>query len=146
MAGDVKVAVVSGKLSSSGTGFVDLKKTGFGTVKSCIVLVGLDLDDGTGVAVQSRISIGLSDLTNNYCISHQDEDASAKVDCDAIKSNTKAYISIETSGSISFEGTAGSVTDGVRLTNASMGVSPPFATVIMFGGADLAVDLRLIPA
>ena len=45
--------------------------------------------------------------------------------------------------SVNFSGTASIITDGVRLTHATGEVSlGEFTTVIMFGGADLAVDLR----
>ena len=146
MAGDVRVAVVSGQLSASGTGTADFTKSGFGTPKACIVIITADAVDNAAVAAESRASIGFSDFTNNHCLTHQDEDASAKVDCDTRKSNTKAYVTLSVSGGADIEGTAGTITDGVRLTNsANASGSTFFATVIMFGGADLQVSLDRIP-
>ena len=142
MAGEVKVAVVSGQLAT-GTNFADFTKSGFGAVKACIVIVGQDGTDDTSVGSQSRMSIGFSDFTNQFCIVHQDEDASAKVDCDALKSNTKVFYILDAAANIIHDGTASSITDGVRITNTSgTGSSQPFVTVIMFGGADLAVSLQ----
>ncbi len=141
MAGDVKVAVVSGQISSSPTGTADFTSPALGTPGACIILFTSDNTDDTSVISQSRMSIGFSDFTGDYCIAHQDEDASAKVDCDAIKSNTSCYIRLNLSGTVDTQGTASTITDGVRLTNTS-GVSLLYATVIMLGGADLAVDIR----
>ncbi len=144
MAGDVTVAVVSKQLSTSGTGTTDFTKSGFGTPKACIIIMTEDETDGTTVSVQSRLSIGFSDFTNHRCITHQDEDASAKVDCDALKSATKAYVILDVGASVIIDGTAGTgVTDGVRLTNTTnTNADDPFATVIMFSGADPVDDLR----
>jgi len=144
MAGDVKVAVGSTTVSTSvGGSSVSITKTGFGPPKAAIIIVTYD---GSGSpSAESKASIGFSDFTNDYCISHQDEDASAKVDCDAIKSNTKSYWVLNTSGGIDVTGTISTVTDGLRLDNtAGESASQPNtkATAIMFGGADLAVDLR----
>lgn len=145
MAGNVKVAVVSGAISSSGTGTADFTKSGFGTPKACIVLLSFDTADDTSVAVEGKASIGFSDFTNHRCISHQDEDASAKVDCDARKSATKAYVLLDVGGVVDIDGTLSTITDGVRLTNTTNGSSSAvFATVIMFGGADLQVSLDSI--
>ena len=143
MAGDIKVAVVSGQISSSDTGTADFTKSGFGTPKACIVILSEDVVDDTSTSVHSRVSIGFSDFTNDFCIGHQDENNQAKVDCDAIKSNTSCYIALSSSGSILRKGTASTITDGVRLTN-TLGLAAPFATVIMFGGADLQVSLDSI--
>lgn len=142
MAGDVKVAVVSGQISTSGTGTADFTKSGFGTPKACIIIFGEDTSDNTNVNAQSRMSIGFSDFSSDYCIAHQDEDASAKVDCDAIKSNTLSYIEMSVTGGILTSGTASTITDGVRLTNNAGGFGAPFATVIMFGGVDLGVSVQ----
>ncbi len=141
MAGDVKVAVVGGQLPVSDTGTADFTKGGFGTPKACIIILTKDITDDTSVNTESLVSIGFSDFTDDYCITHQDEDASAKVDCDALKSNTSCYTRISTSADVSVQGTADAITDGVRLTNTS-GSGQPFATVIMFGGADLAISLQ----
>ncbi len=142
MAGDVKVAVVSAALDFSVSATTDFTKSGFGTSKACIVLLGHDTTDGTAVTVQSRVSIGFSDFTDDFCITHQDENASAKVDCDALKSNTACYINLNTGANIEVSGIASTITDGVRLTNnAGSAVTDRFATVIMFGGADLTVAL-----
>lgn len=142
MAGDIKVAIVSGPISSSGTGTADFTKAGFGTPKACIILLSFDAADDASVAVEGRASIGFSDFTNQRMISHQDEDASAKVDCDARKSNTRAYSLSDTGGGIELRGAASTITDGVRLTNeTNVSGATPFATVIMFGGADLQVSL-----
>ena len=142
MAGDVKVAVVSGKISAGGSGTADFTKSGFGTPLACIVLLSDDPTDDANVQAKSSASIGFSDFTNNYSITHQDEDNSAKVDCDARKSNTDSYALVTFAGLIGVQGTASTITDGVRLTNSNNdeGISP-FATIIMFGGADLKVSL-----
>ncbi len=142
MAGDVTVAVVSGAISAISGGTADFIKTDFGTPKACIVLISFDATDNTSVSAQSKISIGFSDFTNHYCITHQDEDASAKVDCDALKSNTAVAVVLDAGGSVDRSCTASTVTDGVRLTNDAQGGNAWFATVIMFGGADLAVSLQ----
>ncbi len=146
MAGDVKVAVVSGPISSSGTGTADFIKSGFGTPKACIVLLSFDTVDDTGVAGEGRASTGLSDFTNHRCISHQDEDLESKVDCDSRKSATKAYeILSNAPGVIDINGTASAITDGVRLTNTTnLPALAVFATIIMFGGADLQISLDSI--
>ncbi len=142
-AGDVTVSVQSAALSTSGTGTTDFIKSGFGTPKACKIIVSFDTTDDTGVAAQSRVSIGFSDFTNHRCITHQDEDASAKVDCDALKSATKAYVILDAAGAVIIDGTASAITDGVRLTNTTNTNSDaPFVTVEMFGGADLVDDIR----
>ncbi len=143
MAGDVTVAVVSEVHEGSASLTTDYVKSGFGTVKACIVLMGFDEDDDTSVASHSRISIGVSDFTGQYSVSHQDETSQAKVDCDAYKSNTGCYLILNSNGTPVIGGTASAITDGVRLTNSGIGSGTnPFATVIMFGGADLAVSLQ----
>ena len=145
MAGDVKVAVVSGTTSPNADGTADFTKTDFGTPGACIVLYSFDGEDNTSVTGTSKQSTGFSDFTNDYCIAHQDKSASAKVDCDAIKSNTLCYVRLSSSGSAETGGTASAITDGVRLTNNSDTPPPPtsvFATVIMFGGADQTADIR----
>ena len=141
MAGDVKVGVATAQLSSLETGTTDFTITDFGTPKACIVILGFDGTDNASVAIHSRLSIGFSDFINDYCIAHQDEDASTKVDCDAIKSDTKCYIGLDAAGNVLHEGTADTITDGVRLTNTS-GAFGPRVTVVMFGGADLTVDVE----
>lgn len=141
MAGDVKVAVVSKALDTGAGGTTDFTKAGFGTPKACIFLLTNDSLDDADVDAQSRMSIGFSDFISHFCIAHQDEDASAKVDCDAIKSNTKVYTTLDVGGGVNDTGTASTVTDGVRITNDTSLPSGHFATVIMFGGADLKVDL-----
>ena len=142
MAGQVKIAVVSGTLSTSGTGFVNFTNSGFGTPKACIVLLSFDTTDDTSVAVEGKASIGFSDFTNHRCITHQDEDGSAKVDSDARKSATKAYVLLTVAATVDIDGTASTIVDGVRLTNTTNGsASAVFATVIMFGGSDLQVSL-----
>ena len=144
MAGDVAVAVVSGAISSSATGTADFTKAGFGTPKACIIILTFDDNEsGDGEQAQSKVSIGLSDFTNDYSISAQDEDAQAKVDCDSRKSNTKSYVLLTAGAAVDIDGTASTIADGVRLTNTTNGSAKAvFATVIMFGGADLTVDLR----
>lgn len=137
MAGDVQVAVVSESLGATTTDFV---KTGFGTPKACIVIHTYDSVDDTNVRGESRLSIGFSDFTNDFCIAHQDETNSLKVDCDAIKSNTACYIQISNSPAVTRAGTADTITDGVRLTQ-STGSGGVFVTVIMFGGADLTANV-----
>ena len=146
MAGDIKVAVVS-KVKDNGTSATtDFTKTGFGTPKACIILLGWDTTDDISVAAQSRMSIGFSDFTDDFCIAHQDEDASAKVDCDAVKSNTFSSVVLSNAGIQNAKATASTITDGVRLTNSAQnGTSNSFATVIMFGGADLNVSLVRTP-
>lgn len=141
MAGDVTVAVVSGQIPAIG-GTSDFTKSGFGTPKACIVLVGFDLADNAFVATQSKMSIGFSDFTGQFCITHQDEHNSAKVDCDALKSNTRVYSLLLTDGNKDKDGTASTITDGVRLTGTFGDGTGPFVTVIMFGGADLTVQLK----
>lgn len=144
MAGEVKVAVVSATLSTTPGGTTDFTKAGFGTPKACIVLLSFDATDDTSVSAEGRASIGFSDFTNHRCITHQDEDGSAKVDSDARKSNTRAYVILNVAGGVDFSGTVSTIANGVRVTHAA-GEAPAsavFATVIMFGGADLAIDLR----
>ena len=145
MAGDVKVAVVSAALSTSGTGTTDFTKASFGTPKACIVLLTFDDADNTSVAGEGRYSIGFTDFTLNKCVGHQDEDASASVDCDVFKASDKCYVMLGIGGSPRIDGSASTITDGVRLTNTTnIGGDAPFATVIMFGGADLAVSLDVV--
>lgn len=142
MAGNVKVAVVSGAVSSTGTGTADFTKAGFGTPKACIVLLSFDTVDDANVVIQGRASIGFSDFTNHRCITHQDEHDQGKHDCDARKSPTKAYIVLDIAGAVDIDGTASTIADGVRLTNTTnVSASAVFATIIMFGGADLSVSL-----
>ena len=141
-AGQVKVAVVSGAVSSSGTGTANFTQSGFGTPKACIILLSFDTADDTAIAAQGRTSIGFSDFTNHRSITHQDEDGSAKVDADARKSATKAYVLLTVAGAVDIDGTASTITDGVQLTNTTnASASAVFATVIMFGGSDLQVSL-----
>ncbi|HDZ37396.1 MAG TPA: hypothetical protein ENH62_03750, partial [Marinobacter sp.] len=142
MAGDVTVAVVDVVVPAMSSGTVDAIKSGFGTPKACIVIATYNIDGGTTPTAESNASIGFSDFTNNYCITHQDEDASAKVDCDALKSNTTVLNLMDVAANLIRSCTAGTITDGVRLTNNASTEQAFNATVIMFGGADLAVDLR----
>ncbi len=145
MAGQVKVAVVSGVISTSPTGTADFIKAGFGTPLACLIFLSFDAADDAAVAAQGRTSEGLSDFTNHRCISHQDEDGSAKVDSDARKSPTRAYVLLDIAGAVDIDGTASSITDGVRLTNATnVSGSAVFATVVMLGGADLQASLDSI--
>ena len=139
MAGDVTVSVQSALLAASTTGTTDFTKTDFGTPKACLIIVTSDDNDGTTPFAQDMVSIGFSDFTNDYCLVHQNEDAQTKVDADAMRSNTFSYHIFDNGGTVLKEGTAGTITDGVRLTN-SAGSSQMYATVVMFGGADLAVD------
>jgi hypothetical protein len=141
MAGDVKIAVVGRALAESSTGTADFTKVGFGTPEACIIIATLDITNDTSVFDESIASIGFSDFTSDYCIAHQDDNSSSKVDCDAYKSNTYSYYLFLASGTVRKRGTASAITDGVRLTN-SLGTFVSFATVIMFGGADLAVSLQ----
>ena len=142
MAGQVKVAVVSGAISSSGIGTADFTKPGFGTPKACIVLLSFDAVDDTGVSAEGKASIGFSDFTNHRCITHQDENGSAKVDSDDRKSATKAYVLLDIAAVVDIDGTASTIAEGVRLTNTTnVSASAVFATIIMFGGADLQVSL-----
>ncbi|KKL87450.1 hypothetical protein LCGC14_1934570 [marine sediment metagenome] len=142
MAGDVKVAVVTATLSPGGTGTKDFTKLGFGTPKACIILVS-DTISTVSPDPEGKISIGLSNFTDNYCITHQDKDASAKVDCAALKSNTKSYVILDESGTVEIDGAATTITDGVRLTNTTNTNSRAArTTIIMFGGADLGVSLQ----
>ncbi len=141
-AGQVKVAVASGAISSSGTGTADFTISGFGTPKACIILLSFDTTDDTAISVQNRASIGFSDFTNHRSITHQAEDASARVDSDARKSATKAYVILDIAGVVDIDGTASTITDGVQLTNTTnTSASAVFATVIMFNGSDLQVSL-----
>ncbi len=142
LASDVKVAVVSKLLNLTVGGDTDFTKPDFGTPKACIVLVTGDATDDTSVQAQSRQSIGFSDFTNDFCITHQDEDASAKVDCDALKSATRCYSILDVGASEIVSGTASTITDGVRLTHTTGQGSALRATVIMIGGADPVDDLR----
>jgi len=142
--GDVKVENVSAALSTAAGGTTDFVKAGFGSAKACRITVSFDASDDTNATAENKLSIGFSDFTNNFCISHQDEDASAKVDSDAIKSNTKSYIILDTAGAVLFSGTASLITDGVRLTHTA-GEAPAsafFASVEMYGGTDLVEDIR----
>lgn len=143
MAGDVKITVVSGQLATGASGTADFTEPGFGTPLACIVIASFDDSDDTSIAAQSKVSIGLSDFTTNLCVSHQDEDASASVDCDTIKKQNACYHVLAVNGSIEVNGRATTITDGVRLTNLNnpSGVAP-FVTVIMVGGADLTISLN----
>lgn len=144
-AGQVSVAVVSGAISSSGTGTANFTQSGFGTPKACIILLSFDTTDDTSIAAQNRASIGFSDFTNHRSITHQSEDGSAKVDSDARKSATKAYVVLDIAGLVDIDGTASTITDGVQLTNTTnVSASAVFATVIMFGGSDLQISLDSI--
>lgn len=141
MAGDVTVAVVSGVQSNSVDGSTDYTKTGFGTPKACLVILTADSIDNASVDPNSIASIGFSDFTNHHSISHEDEDGSAKVDCDALKSAN--YVMTKMFPNLAFDtrlATASAITNGVRLTNDGAGFGD-LVTVIMFGGADLNVAL-----
>ena len=143
MAGDVKVAVVSALHDASGGATTDYTKSGFGTPKACIVIQSNDATDNTSVEGESKLSIGFSDFTDDFCIAHHDEDASAKVDCDAIKSAIRCYIRLNSVGAVELGGVASTITDGVRLTNNIGGSGEDkFVTVILFGGADLKVSVQ----
>ena len=140
MAGDVNVAVVSGQVSSSSTGTADFTKAGFGTPKACIVIISRDTVDDTSVKPQSRLTIGFSNFTDQLCVTHQVRDNTSNVDSDAKKSVNSSYNVLDIGGLNAIKGTASTITDGVRLTNTVNTASlAPFATVIMFNGADLAV-------
>lgn len=144
MAGDVKFANKSAALSTAAGGTTDFIKAGFGAVLACHVLISFDAVDDSGVAAEGKVSIGFSNFTDDFCITHQDEDASAKVDSDSRKSPTKAYVILGTNGAVLFSGTISAITDGVRLTHTA-GEAPAsafFASVLLIGGADPAVDLR----
>ena len=144
MAGDVKVSNNSAALSTASGGTTDFTEADFGTPLACRIVITFDEVDDTVAALQSKVSIGFSDFTNDFCITHQDEDASAKVDCDTRKSNTRSYVVLDAAGAVLFSGTASAITDGVRLTHTA-GEAPAsafFASVTMWGGADPAVDLR----
>lgn len=146
MAGDVTVAVVSAALSTTDGGTTDFTKADFGTPKACMVLVSFDAVDDANVADEEKASTGFSDFTNHRSISHQSEHASAKSDTNKLKSATKAYVVLDVAGAVDFSGTASTITDGVRLTHTT-GESPAsavFATVVMFGGADLQVSVDSI--
>ena len=131
MAGQVKVAVVSGAISSSGTGTANFTKADFGTPKACIVLLSFDTADDVNVAAEGKASIGFSDFTNHRCITHQDEDGSAKVDSDCRKSNTKTYVILDVGGVVDIDGVASTIADGVQLTNTTnISASAVFATVV----------------
>lgn len=146
MAGQIKVAVVSGLISGAATGFANFTKSGFGTPKACIVLLSFDFSDNTSVDPEGKISVGFSDFTNHRCIGQQDEDAVAKVNSDSRKSPTKAYSVLRAAtGTPDIDGTASAITDGVRLTNTTnTNLNAVFATVIMFGGADLQVSIDTV--
>ncbi len=145
MAGVIKTAVVSGVLSTSGTGTLDLTKSGFGTVVGVRIILSWDLTDDGNDLPESRASIGFSDFTNHRCISHQDEDAVPDANCDAIKSVTKAYLILDGSGSVIIDGNPSAITDGVRLTNTTnTGGDAVFVTAILYGGADIAVSIGSI--
>jgi len=144
VAAGIEVAVVSGLIDHTASQITNFVKTGFGTPKACIVLHGFDETDDVNVDVTgSHMSIGFSDFTGQFCIAHQDEDGSDRVDCDAIKSNTACYILLNISGGVQTQGTASAITDGVALTSDAAGGSSidSFVTVIMFGGTDLTIDL-----
>ncbi len=144
MAGDVKVTVVTKLLNLTVGSDTDFTEAGFGTPKACRVFVTGDATDDASVQAQSRQSIGFSDFTNHRCITHQDEDASAKVDCDALKSATKCYSILDAGASEIVSGTASTIADGVRLTHTTGQGSALRATVVMYGGADLSVSLNSI--
>ena len=74
MAGDVKFANVSAALNTAAGGTTNFTKADFGTLLACRIVITFDAVDDTGVAVESKVSIGFSDFTNDFCITHQDED------------------------------------------------------------------------
>ncbi len=144
MAGDVKVAVVSGQISSSASGTADFVKSGFGTPKACRIILSGDTTDNASVLATGSLSVGLSDFTNHRCVTSWDEDAQGKVTSNARKSNTKSYV-LHEELTVDIDGTASTITDGVRLTNTTnVSGTAVFATVIMFGGADLQFSLDSI--
>ncbi len=144
MAGDVKVAVVHGTVSTSATGTADFTKAGFGTPKVCIVLLS-EVTSDTTVTDKSSTSMGFSDFSLNKGIYHQDEHGSAKVDCDSGKLSGHCYNLISAAGVSRTRGIASAIADGVRLTNiANVNAEAYLATVIMFGGADLKFSLDVV--
>lgn len=142
MTGDVKIAVVSGLTPLNNLDSEDYTKSGFGTVKGCIVIVGFDESDDSSSQDESACSIGFSDFTQNFGIGTDDADASAKVDCLSAKWD-RCYVELEQSGGVSRTGLATSITDGVRLTNNFRLGSEPRKRVyiILFGGADITISL-----
>jgi len=141
MPGDVKVEVVTVALATGATDTTNFIKAGFGTPKAWIIFSSADITDNNSPQDQSRMSIGFGDGAGNFCISHVDEHASAKVDSDAVKSNTKSYI-IATPAGITIDGTSAAIIDGVQLTNTSnVSNDAPFVTVVIFGGDDFNFSL-----
>lgn len=147
VAGDVRVAVISGPISPDGTGSADFTKPGLGTPKAAII-IQTRADATDAVVDGTRTSIGFTDFTNHRCITDQTEHASAKEDCDSGKWNTKCYVGLDVAGAVEIEGTAEAITDGVRLTNvtnsAAPGVDAPYTTVVAFAGDDLGVSMDTI--
>ncbi len=140
MAGDVKVAVVTGQIATGATGTADFTKADFGTPKAAIIIITRDSSDGSTSAVQYAVSIGFTDFTDERFIAGQSEDGAAKENADCRKGVDHSYYILNSGGDASGSGNASVITDGVQLTNddASGGV---FATVVLFGGADLDVKV-----
>lgn len=142
MAGDVKVEVVTGAISTSSTGTADFTVSGFGTVLACKIVLSHDQADDASIQANYRGSIGLSDFTDHFCVSHQDDDASANVDSDKYGASAKAYLLMRGDGAVVVDGTASAITDGVRLTNTTNGGgTAQIAQVTLYGGADLQISL-----
>lgn len=134
-----RIQQIFGAISASATGTSDITVSGFGTVKACLLFFR------GGNNIENALSIGISDFTSHFCIVYQDEDGSAKVDCDSMKSNTAAYIGLDNAGVVEYSGTVSVITDGVRLTNTvnTLGV-PRNILVVLIGGGDVSVSIDSI--
>jgi hypothetical protein len=137
MAGDVKVAVASATQSSTDSATQDYTISGFGTPKAALIIASADASDGVSATPGGRSCIGFFDGTRQGSLAHQDEDASAKVDCDGARDYTKGAQTIDIAGSPTTI-TASFITDGVRLTNDATQAWAGFVQVVLFGGADFS--------
>ena len=139
MAGDVKVAVVSGAAPTGGGNQSFVGPVGFGTPKAAMFLATKDTSDDATSAAHVCISIGFTDGTNQFVESGQAEDNSASEDTNRGPMNDQVVGLLTTTGAIDGEAAFSSFTD--RTVTINWGNAPSGAyliTCVMFGGDDLS--------
>lgn len=153
VAGEVRIDVVHGQLSSSGTGSVNFIVPGMGTPKACLIILTHSAVDGSfdSSSDHSRICIAFTDFSSNTAgrlITAQSEDAAAKEDCDTRKAGTGTndeYMLLNVGGNVQIQGNLNLIPDGVSVTNGqNIGSSAAFMTIIFFSGDDLQVSIDTV--
>jgi len=136
---DVKIAVKRGQLTDEIATPTDFTESGFGTVKAAIVIVG-NSSSATETTPNSALSIGFWDGTNQRCIYSGATFGVTTTDSNRGTSSTNiAAIRIDTNYA---KYSISNITDGVRLTMTLDNTTEQrYATVIMFGGADVTASV-----